>query len=276
MGRVAVDAIRATWRDHFDRRVIHARIAHLHRAGVRAQQQRAAVVIFGVDVERILHRTRGMVLRTVQRSEVVPVVFDFGAVGHVETDGAENLFDALPSAHHGVQAAVADTASGQRDVDRFCCQPLIHQRVGQRLTTRGERFFNLLLDDVDTRAFCLARFRVEFAQTFEQLGQFAGFAKETRLLVFERRSVRGGGECSPCIRDNLFQIHEALRVSVYPCAAEAVAPTKTGLGKSPVSPHSQGEPSAAAYFATCGRCCHPLHACRINARRWPLPDSRSR
>ena len=41
--RVGVDAVGAARRDHLDRRLVHARVAHLHRAGVRAQQQRQAV-----------------------------------------------------------------------------------------------------------------------------------------------------------------------------------------------------------------------------------------
>ena len=37
-----VDAVGAARRDDLDRRLVHARVAHLHRAGVRAQQQRQA------------------------------------------------------------------------------------------------------------------------------------------------------------------------------------------------------------------------------------------
>ena len=65
VGGVAVDAIGAAGCDHLDRRLMHARIAHLHRAGVRAQQQRPAARILVLDVERILHRASRMVLRVV-------------------------------------------------------------------------------------------------------------------------------------------------------------------------------------------------------------------
>ena len=48
-----------------------------------------------------------MVLRVVERGEVVPVGLDLGAVGDVEADRAENLLDALPGADHRMDAAGA-------------------------------------------------------------------------------------------------------------------------------------------------------------------------
>src|SRR5690606_17492687 len=91
MGGVAVDAIGAARRDDLDGRLVHARIAHLHGAGMGTQQQRQAVAVLQVDVEGVLHGARRVVQRVVQRGEVGPVVFNLGAVGHVEADGAENL-----------------------------------------------------------------------------------------------------------------------------------------------------------------------------------------
>jgi hypothetical protein len=60
-----------------------------------------------------------MVLRVVQRGEVVPVGLDFRAVGDIEADRAEDLFDAPPAAADRVQAAPSAAAARQRDVERL-------------------------------------------------------------------------------------------------------------------------------------------------------------
>ena len=75
-----------------------ARAAHLHRRGVRAQVEPAALGVFHVDVEGVLHRARRVVLRVVQRGEAHPVGLDLGAVGNVEAHRAEDRFDALDRA----------------------------------------------------------------------------------------------------------------------------------------------------------------------------------
>ncbi|ABA47491.1 hypothetical protein BURPS1710b_1895 [Burkholderia pseudomallei 1710b] len=205
--RIAVDAVRAARRDHLDGRPVHSRIADLHRARVRAQQQRAAVRVLAVDVERILHRARRMILRAVQCGEVVPVGFDLGAVGHVETDRAKNLFDTLPRAHHRMEASRPGTSAGQRDVDRLGGETLVQERVGKRLAARVERGFDLLLRDIDARAFRLARLGIELAEALQQLGQRARLTEKPRLLVLERGDIRSPFERLLRVGDNLVQIH---------------------------------------------------------------------
>ena len=55
--RVGVDAIGAPGSDHLDRRLVDARVAHLHRARMRAQHKRQALGILEIDVESVLHRS---------------------------------------------------------------------------------------------------------------------------------------------------------------------------------------------------------------------------
>ena len=71
------------------------------------------------DVKGVVHRTRRMILGLIQRGEVVPVGFDFRAVGDIEPDRAENLLDPLPGADHGMDAAEAAAAPRQRDIEGF-------------------------------------------------------------------------------------------------------------------------------------------------------------
>ena len=77
---------------------MRARVAHLHRRGVRAQVEPAALLVLHVDVEGVLHRARRMVLRVVQCGEAHPVGLDLGAVGDVEAHRAEDRLDALDRA----------------------------------------------------------------------------------------------------------------------------------------------------------------------------------
>ena len=207
MRRVAVDAVRAARHDHLDGRCVRARVTDLHRARMRAQQQRAAVGIFAVDVKRVLHRTRRMVFRAVQCGEVEPVGFDLRTVRHVEADRAENLLDALPRLHDRMQAARRKTAARQRHVDRLGGETLVQQRIGERLAARGERRFDLLLRHVDARALSFARFGIELAQPLQQFGERARFAEKTRLLVFERGDVGGVFESALRIGNDLIQVH---------------------------------------------------------------------
>ncbi|MNI35024.1 hypothetical protein D3C73_890350 [compost metagenome] len=119
MRGVAVDAIGAPRCNHLDGRLVHAGVAHLHGAGVRAQQQRQAVGVVHVDVERVLHGTRRMVQRVVQSGEIGPVVFHFGAVGHVEANGTEDGFHSFPGPDHRMDAPRRATAARQGDVNGF-------------------------------------------------------------------------------------------------------------------------------------------------------------
>jgi hypothetical protein len=73
--------------------------ADLHRAGVGAQQDVVMhLAALTQQVEGVVHRTRRMILRRVQRGEVVPVGFDLRAVGDVKSDGAKQLLDAIEAA----------------------------------------------------------------------------------------------------------------------------------------------------------------------------------
>ena len=67
-------------------------VADLDRRGVRAQH------MLLVDIEGVVHGTRGMVGRNVQRSEVVEIVFDLRTFRHGIADGMEQVFDTFQGA----------------------------------------------------------------------------------------------------------------------------------------------------------------------------------
>lgn len=93
---VAVHAISTAGCNHFDWRLVHAGVTHLHGTGVGAQQKRQAPGVVHIHVEGILHGARRMILGIIQGGKVGPIVLDFGAVSHIETDAMENFFDTLP------------------------------------------------------------------------------------------------------------------------------------------------------------------------------------
>src|SRR5207244_3535055 len=89
--RVRIDAVHPAGRDDLERRLVMLHVAHLDRRGVRAQEQ---VLPGALQIKRVVHRTRGVVLRLIERSEVVEVGLDLRTVRHVEPDRAKALLDA--------------------------------------------------------------------------------------------------------------------------------------------------------------------------------------
>jgi hypothetical protein len=106
-----------------------------------------------------------------------------------------------------MQAACSEAAAGQRDVNGLSGEALVQERVGKRLTAGRQRGFHLLLDDVDPRAFGLARLGIEFAKALQQLGQRTRFAEKAGFLVLEGGDVVGFPEGFLRVSDNLVQIH---------------------------------------------------------------------
>ncbi len=147
-----------------------------------------------------------MVLRIVERGEVVPVGFDFGAVGDVEADRAEYRLDALLGAGERMQAPAARAAPRERDVERLLRQPRIELPLRQRVAPLGERGLELVLRRIDAAAGLAPRFRRKFAQPLEQIGQHSGLAEKMRLRLFQFGGIIDAAELLQCGTDYFFQI----------------------------------------------------------------------
>ena len=141
-------------------RHVRLHVAHLDRAGVRAQQDVLGdLAVLVEEVKGIVHRTRRVILGRVQGSEILEVGLDFRAVGDFKADGMEQRFDALQRARHRMQATTGLATSGQGEIDRLFGQTCFQCLTAERLATAVERAFDGFLGTVDggTSEFSLIR-----------------------------------------------------------------------------------------------------------------------
>ena len=85
--------------------------ANLHRRGMRAQQPPVR------KIKRVVHGARRMILRNIQRFEIMEVVLDFRSRGHLESRLGKDPLDAQARARHGMHAARLLAAPGQGHID---------------------------------------------------------------------------------------------------------------------------------------------------------------
>ena len=130
-----------------------------------------------IEIESIVHGTRRVVARNVERFEVVVVVFDFRAFGDFVADAAEALLDALQRAGDRMQAAAQLATARQGDVDALRGQPGGQRGPFQLGLTRVQRILDLFLGHVDQRADLRPLFGRQVAQGLHHLGQFAFLAE---------------------------------------------------------------------------------------------------
>src|SRR5258706_5406408 len=150
---------------------------------MRAKQQSA------FDIERVVHGSRRMVLRLVERSEIVPVGFDFWSIGDVESYRPEDRLDALPGANDRMDPSETAAASRERYVERLFPQPGFQGKAFDRFAARLQQGFDLLLGLVDQHACLGALLRRKLAESFEHLCQRATLAEKSRLGLLESGKV---------------------------------------------------------------------------------------
>ncbi len=172
-------------------------MANLHRAGVGAQQVGGGGSA-ALHIKRIVHGTRRMVFRRVQRSEVEPVGLDLGALSHIETHGAENALDALQRERHRVQTALPALAAWQAHIQGLGLELGLQLGISQCLTTGGQCGFDRLLGQVDGSATGLLLFDGQLRHPLHELRHTARFAQKLRLGVFQLS--RGSALCKQLLR----------------------------------------------------------------------------
>src|SRR5439155_17465612 len=126
-------------------------------------------VVPEVDVERVLHRARRMVLWVVERREAVPVGLDLRAVGDVESHRREDRLDPLERTADRMDPAAAARTPRQGDVERLRRELALERGFGERGTAANERAVDRLLGGVDLRATRLLLFGRQGAERLQPL-----------------------------------------------------------------------------------------------------------
>src|SRR5204862_5732614 len=150
--------------------------------------------------------TSGVVLRLIERSEVMEVGLDLRTIRHVESDRAKKLLDALERVRRRVKAAAGEAAPRKSHVQRPFREPRIELDGGQRLAAGGERGFDLVFCLVEARADVTALVRRELGKLLPRLAQYARLSKVACLDVLEIVRVVRAAELGDRPRNNFIQI----------------------------------------------------------------------
>ena len=135
------------------------------------------------DVERVLHRARGMVRRDVEGLEVVPVVLDLRTAHDTEPERREDVHDLAFDQRERVQGPRARTSSGERDVDPVGGELRFLRDRPELGPTRVEGLLEVRADLVHARADLAAVVARQRAKGALELAE--------RRLAAEHRDLRG-------------------------------------------------------------------------------------
>ncbi len=161
MRYVRVAAINASRHDDPDRRTVLQHGANLHRGCVGAQQQAR------LEVERVVHGARRVILRDVQRREIVEVLFNFRARMHFESGLPKDVDHAAQRAGDRMQLARGQAAPRESHVDglsrEFGLDPCRLERGATHLYGPDQRLLGFV-DGLAGRRPLVRRQRTEFAR----------------------------------------------------------------------------------------------------------------
>ena len=116
--RIAVAAIHTARRDDANGRFLRRHGADLDGRCVRAQNHFLAIACHFVrEVKSIMHGACRMRLWNIERSEIVPVVFNFWPFGHSKSHIGENLCQLVHDLAYGVYGSAWRFWRGQCHID---------------------------------------------------------------------------------------------------------------------------------------------------------------
>ena len=148
----------------------------LHVAGLRAQQQRAAVALAG-HVEGVVVGAGGVVRGDVERAEIEPVGLDVEALADAEAHGAEDRGHLLHRAADRVDQAVRPRRRRQGDVDALGGEPGVDLGAFERGAAGLDDVGELVLQAVQRGAALAPLLGGGVAERFEQEGELARLAE---------------------------------------------------------------------------------------------------
>src|SRR5579864_1385657 len=181
----AVDASRSNdgeWRTAVEER------PDLHRGGVGAQQPPVR------EVEGIMEGARRMILRDIERGEIVEVVLDLRPRGNVEPGATEQGLDAQPRARHRVQSSRLLSPARKGHVDATLVKLALDVCALELRATRLECALQLLLRLVDARTGRRPLAGRDRAERLQLLGEGSLLAEPAHACLFERAGIGAGGD----------------------------------------------------------------------------------
>ena len=191
VGHVA--AIHLAGRDDVDRRLLVLHHVHLHTGGLRAQEHvglaahRRRLTRKIAYVERVLHRAGRMVLRGVQRLEVVVIGLNLGAVDNRVAQAEEDFRHFVGDRVDQMTRAHLLRAAGERDVDGACVDRGFHLGCCELLLARFKRLFHHVAHLVDRLADDGALFLRDLAHAAQVARKRARLAEHRHAHALERR-----------------------------------------------------------------------------------------
>ena len=188
-------AVDAAGGDHADRQRLALHGAHLHRGGLRAQEDAA---VLG-QIERVRPLAGGVALAGVELGEVVFGLFDLGAFEDLKAHADEDVLNLVEHDVHRVLVAELRRFSGHGHVERLGLEAHLEHAGVERLAALVDRFLQFGAHLVCQLAHGRALLRRQAAHLLEDGGQLTLFAEVLHTQVFQRGDVvrlQNGGDGS--------------------------------------------------------------------------------
>src|SRR5688572_8318452 len=174
----------ASGRDHPHRYTTPLHGVNLNRRGLRAKREAFS------RVERVLRRARRVMVRNVERVEVVEIGFDLAIVFDGVTECDKDVFDALAQQGDRMAMAGARATSRHRHVDNLASSPLRLYMVLQACFDLLDLLDHRLLVRADQLAESRTHIRGDAPDRLLRSSQLALFPEVTRTKLGERAFLR--------------------------------------------------------------------------------------
>jgi hypothetical protein len=102
-----------------------------------------------IEIKGVMHGARRMIFRDVKRLEIVIIVLDLGALGHLKAGVRKQLFDAIQRLCYRMQTTSLLPPARQGDIDGFRGQALLYIKYFKFLFTSLDSLLQILLGLID-------------------------------------------------------------------------------------------------------------------------------
>ena len=156
-------------------------------------------------VERIVHRTRRVIVWNIQGSEVVKIILDFRTRTNTETGVLEDLLYAHHRARDRVVSTDRRTPSRKRYIDSIRRELCLHGRSLERIASRIQACLNILFRLVDFLTRSRTFLRRQLAEGFQTCGDLAFLAEIGNPNRIKSGKVIGCINLGRSLRDEVAQ-----------------------------------------------------------------------